>query len=184
MAEEKQLRVWISDNLHAILGFSEPNLVHYLSGLGKRASSAQELTSELVKLELPSSSETVRFAEELFGRFSRRATGPNSYKQAEREAAALVRKQKQYQLLDDDDDDIGQDVVRSSLAAEKQVKKGDGDAIHVRSNGSFSPPKKGPKHIRKRAADTYDDEDDVGVGRFAKERRIQNDSDDEDEDDE
>lgn len=171
MAQEKQLRVWISDNLHALVGFSEPNLVHYLSGLGKRASSAQELISELVKLELPSSSETVKFAEDLFRRFPRKSTGPNSYKQAEREAAAFARKQKHYQLLDDDNDDV-HDIVH-----EKQLKK---DAPHVGSNGSM--PKKGPKHIRKRPADVYDDEDDVGAGRLSKERRVQNDNDDNDED--
>ncbi|KAI5070716.1 hypothetical protein GOP47_0015059 [Adiantum capillus-veneris] len=175
MAQDKELRHWISDNLHDLLGFSDTNLEHYLSGLAKRASSAQELASALVKLDIPSSSKTLRFAEELFGRFPRKTTGPNIYKQAEREAAALARKQKQYQLLDDDDDDAHAPAAPTAK---------DGKTLHATLDGALQPPKKGHKHIRKRAADVYDDDDDdVGVGRFAKEPRLQNDDDENDDDD-
>ncbi|KAH7280381.1 hypothetical protein KP509_37G064800 [Ceratopteris richardii] len=174
MALEKQLRDWISDRLQDLVGFSEPNVVRYLTGLGKRANSIQELTSDLVKLDLPSSSQLTKFAEELFGRFPRKSAGLNSYKQAEREAAALVRKQKQYQLLEDEDSaTLSTTIVQDN---EKQQSSSSGAAV---------PGKRGHKNIRKRAADIYDDDDyDVSVGRFAKEPRIQNNNEDDEEDEE
>lgn len=161
MAEDKQLREWISDNLHALLGYSLPALVSFLSGLGKRAVSTTELATQLVENGLPPSSDTQKFAEELFRRFPRKASGPNSYKQAEREAIALAKKQKQYQLLDADD--------------------ADGDADGPAALIAPLPAKKAEKRIRKRVVDASDEDDDVV--RSFKERRVQHGDDDDDEDD-
>lgn len=54
---------------------------------------------------LPGSSETLQFAEELLARIPRAGAAPNAYRERERTAAALVRRNMSYALLSDDEDD-------------------------------------------------------------------------------
>lgn len=167
MADDKQLREWVSDNLHSLLGYSLPALVSFLLGLGKRAASPSELASQLTANGLPSSNATLEFAAELFRRVPRKTAGLNSYKQAEREATVLARKQKEYRLLDADDED---------------------EELAVSAAAAVSPPKRetSRKHIRKRTVDVANDEDEdtpraSKVSRSRSHRHIESSDDDEED---
>lgn len=122
---DKELREWVSDQLYALVGFSEDALVGYVITLAKRASGTAGLTSQLegqvrlfhhrkllahqlIPQGLPSGSATRSFATELINRISRpsrKATATANYRQQEAQAAALAARNAQYGLLDDEDDD-------------------------------------------------------------------------------
>lgn len=117
---------------------------------------------KLVDIGLSASNETRTFAEEIYGKVPRKATGVNLYQKQEREAALLVRKQKTYSLLeadDDDDHDVGggSDNV-SHVPPASEVRKADDSR---------------KKRFRKKTENQEDeDEDDEVVANMEKERRV------------
>uniref|UniRef100_A0A2N9HHT0 PWI domain-containing protein n=1 Tax=Fagus sylvatica TaxID=28930 RepID=A0A2N9HHT0_FAGSY len=129
MGSDGNLKTWVSDQLMSIMGFSQPTVVQYMIGLSKKANSPADVVGKLVEYGLPSSSDTHTFAEELFSRVPRQASGVNLYQKQEREAAMLARKQMTYEILDADDeedDDVGGNVEnRSSIAAAPETRKAD-----------------------------------------------------------
>lgn len=162
MADEKRLQIWVSDQLHILLGYSQPAVVSFVIGLAKKSSSVADVASRLLEYGLPSSSETQSFANELYTKVPHKSGGMNAYQQAEREAAAFVRKQKEYAILDADDDDEVATVATSN------VSKKDSRQKHIR---------------RKRQPDESDDDEKVVI-RSAKIRRGGRSSSDEDDEDE
>ncbi|KAK9845793.1 hypothetical protein WJX81_002540 [Elliptochloris bilobata] len=102
---DRNLDVWISDQLYALLGLSEDAVVTFVKALARKATSASALASQLQGQGLPRSSETLRFAEELLARTPRAGAASNAYRERERQAAALVRQNASYALLSDDEDD-------------------------------------------------------------------------------
>ncbi|GJT85723.1 pre-mRNA-splicing factor ATP-dependent RNA helicase DEAH1-like protein isoform X1 [Tanacetum coccineum] len=91
---------------------------------------------------------TQAFAEEIFKKVDRKATGTNLYKQQKQEAAMLARKQKSYKLLEADDDDENA-VASQSKKTDKRVKR-----------------------FRKKSENQEDeDEDDEGVGHLRQDKR-------------
>ncbi|KAI3987756.1 hypothetical protein MKX01_028490 [Papaver californicum] len=111
MAGDGDLKIWVSDKLMSIVNFSQTTVIQYVIGLAKQASSANDLNAKLVEFaNLPSTTETRKFAQELFARAPRKSSGLNSYQREEKAAAMSVRKQQTYALLEpdsDEDDDIG-----------------------------------------------------------------------------
>ncbi|XP_057473852.1 pre-mRNA-splicing factor ATP-dependent RNA helicase DEAH1 [Actinidia eriantha] len=169
------LKAWVSDKLMLLLGYSRPTVVQYVIGLSRTTSSPSDFLGKLVDIGLSATSETRAFAEEIFAKVPRKASGINLYQRQEREAALLVKKQKTYALLEADDDD--HDVGGSS------------------GNGSYvpaaSPPRKDDtrkKRFRKKADNQEDEDDEVVVNR-EEERRVkrrtsQNEDDDSESDEE
>ncbi|KAG8388743.1 hypothetical protein BUALT_Bualt02G0157000 [Buddleja alternifolia] len=118
------LKTWVSDRLMTLLGYSQPTVVQYVITLSKKASSPSEIVNQLVELGISSSSETLGFAKEIFSRVERKTSGPNLYRQQEREAAMLARKQQTYKILDaDDEDDETVPVVPLPKKEETRSKK-------------------------------------------------------------
>ncbi|PON70343.1 PWI domain containing protein [Trema orientale] len=103
MGSDGNLKTWVSDKLMSLLGYSQSTIVQYVIGLSKQANSPADVVSKLVEFGLSSSSETRGFAEEIFNRVPRKASGLNLYQKQEREAAMIAR--KKYALLDADDED-------------------------------------------------------------------------------
>lgn len=97
------LKAWVSDKL------------------SKQASSPSDFVSKLVDTGLSSTSQTQAFAQEIFAKVPRKASGLSLYQKQEHESAMLVRKQKTYTLLEDDE---GEDAGNSSItpAASHSVK--------------------------------------------------------------
>ncbi|GMN54249.1 hypothetical protein TIFTF001_023378 [Ficus carica] len=124
MASDGNLKTWVSDKLMSLLGYSQSTLVQYVIGLSKQATSPADVVSKLVEFGLSSSSETRAFAEEIFKRVPRKASGLSSYQKQEREAAFIAR--KTYALLDADDEDeddkrgSGSGIVSVDSAAENR----------------------------------------------------------------
>ncbi|TMW96283.1 hypothetical protein EJD97_007631 [Solanum chilense] len=150
-----ELRMWVSDKLMSLLGYSQSTVVSYVLNLAKKASSAANLTSQLVDdMGMSSSSETRVFAQEIFERVERKKTGPNLYLQQEREAAMLARKQKTYSLLEADDEDD--------------------NIVGVESNSVPSQTRKEDTRIKKfrKRVETHGDEDDEVVKDEEDDRRV------------
>ncbi|GMY15542.1 pre-mRNA-splicing factor ATP-dependent RNA helicase DEAH1-like isoform X1 [Fagus crenata] len=169
MGSDGNLKTWVSDQLMSIMGFSQPTVVQYMIGLSKKANSPADVVGKLVEYGLPSSSDTHTFAEELFSRVPRQASGVNLYQKQEREAATLARKQMTYEILDADDeedDDVGGNVEnRSSIAAAPETRKADTNR----------------KRFRKKN-ESHDDEDDEVIEQGEAKRQVKRQT-SEDEDD-
>ena len=79
--------------------------------------------------DLPNSSETRRFAEELLAKIpGTKAGGPSSYQQAERAQALLARRNARYSvLMDEDDNDEDAEPppapTTSALPSRKQLRR-------------------------------------------------------------
>eukprot|EP00252_Welwitschia_mirabilis_P004082 TRINITY_DN14270_c0_g2_i1.p1 TRINITY_DN14270_c0_g2~~TRINITY_DN14270_c0_g2_i1.p1 ORF type:complete len:1044 (-),score=237.61 TRINITY_DN14270_c0_g2_i1:18-3149(-) len=158
MAEEKALQRWVSDQLHSLLGYSQPAVVSFMIAMAKKGHSAAKLASQLSEYGLPLSAETRSFAEQLYSKVPRKSSGGlNAYQQAEREAAAIARKQKKYELLLDEDED---DTPAQQIELPKESKK---------------------KHLRKKRHSAISDEEDEIVMPQRKSARVETPSDEDEE---
>ncbi|KAG5543089.1 hypothetical protein RHGRI_015989 [Rhododendron griersonianum] len=130
-------------------------------GLSKTTSSPSDFVGKLVDFGLSPSNETRNFAEEIYGKVPRKASGINVYQKQEREAALLVRKQKAYSLLeagDDDDHDVGGGSGNGShIPAASEVRKADDSR---------------KKRFRKKTENDQEDEDDEVAANMEEERRV------------
>lgn len=107
MADDKELKKWVSDQLHSLLGFAEGAVAQYIVSVAKKHTSADSLATALRQQGLPASSETNRFASELLSKIPRAGRGPggpSAYQQQARIAKDLVRKNQSYGLLDEPDE--------------------------------------------------------------------------------
>ncbi|XP_043706544.1 pre-mRNA-splicing factor ATP-dependent RNA helicase DEAH1-like [Telopea speciosissima] len=153
MLDESNLKTWVSDKLMTLLGYTQPTVVQYVIGFSKQASSPADVLGKLVEFGLSSSTETTVFAEEIFSRVPRKASGLNNCQKQEKDAAMLVRKQKSYTILHADDDEDDDD------------NRG-GDKISSQSNKTDSHQKR----FRKKTE--YQDDEDEAVRREEKDRRV------------
>ncbi|KAI3869214.1 hypothetical protein MKX03_021440 [Papaver bracteatum] len=161
MAGDGDLKIWVSDKLMSIVNFSQATVIQYVIGLAKQASSASDLNTKLVEFaNLPSTTETRKFAQELFARAPRKSSGLNSYQREEKEAAMSVRKQQTYTLLepDSDEDDIGVQKLPSPKKVDshkksfrKKIENQDDDDDEVMAE----PVKE--KRVKRKAS--YDEDD-------------------------
>ncbi|PQQ14744.1 pre-mRNA-splicing factor ATP-dependent RNA helicase DEAH1-like [Prunus yedoensis var. nudiflora] len=98
METRSNLKTWISDNLMALLGYSNIVVVQFIIRLTKEATSPAGVVDKLLDFGFSSSSEIGAFSKEIFARVHREAS--------EREIASLVRKlQRTYDHLDAETDD-------------------------------------------------------------------------------
>lgn len=175
MADEKALRHWVEDNLHALLGLSERALVDYCISLAKRTPDASRLASSLESQGLPASSETRRFAQDLLSRLPGAAAGNNksasAYRQHERAAAELARKNQSYGLLvDDDEQEEEQKKVAPTPARQQQPLEKNGGG----GSGSKAAEKKHLRRSRKHDdSDDNQDKDEGGVRKKSRKRAWQ-----------
>ncbi|CAM6098163.1 unnamed protein product [Calypogeia fissa] len=158
MADDKEMRAWVSDQLHALLGYSLPPVISFVLGLAKKASSTKQLITELHSY-LPDSRDTDNFAQELYSRVPRKQRSLNTYQQAEREAAAYVSRQQQYKLLDADDDEDAEMAAPPPSA--EITKKGSSKSKHLRKK----------REVEER--DGADDDDDEIIRRPEKKGRAE-----------
>ncbi|KVI06410.1 DNA/RNA helicase, ATP-dependent, DEAH-box type, conserved site-containing protein [Cynara cardunculus var. scolymus] len=132
------LKIWVSDRLMSLLGYSQPTLVQYVISLcklssTKKASSPSDIHSNLKDMGVSSSNETRAFAEEIFLNqyFHCSFLLLLPYRQQEEEAAMLAKKQRTYKLLEADDDDEN-DERNGSISVAPQSKKADKRAKRFR----------------------------------------------------
>ncbi|KAI9079448.1 hypothetical protein K1719_038530 [Acacia pycnantha] len=152
MANDDGLKAWVSDQIMSLLGYSQPTIVQYIIGLSKQSTSPADVVGKLVEFGFSSTGETRAFAEEIFARVPRKASGLNIYQKQEREAAMLVRKQKTFAILDADDAD---DDEESSMRTGSQSRKSEGRKKRFRKKNEVD-----------------DGEDDEVIARNEKERQV------------
>ncbi|PIN17313.1 mRNA splicing factor ATP-dependent RNA helicase [Handroanthus impetiginosus] len=152
------LKTWVSDKLMYLLGYSQPTVVQYIITLSKKASSPSEIINQLVDLGLPSSADTSVFASEIFGRVEHKASGTNLYKQQEREAAILARKQKTYKLLEADDEDDEVPVAPLPKKEETRSKKFR-KRTEIQDDGDDEVLKNAGQERRVRSRTSHDEDD-------------------------
>ncbi|CAK7323257.1 unnamed protein product [Dovyalis caffra] len=163
---DDDLKTWVSDKLIPLLGYSQPTVVQYIIGISKAASSSADVFSQLEAFGLPSSTETHSFAQEIFAKVPRKASGGlNLYQKQEREAAVLARKQKTYQLLDADDEEGGDDGAggidkKSSIAsASDRHKKRFRKKIESEEDEDNEAESEEARRVKRRTSPDEDDDE-------------------------
>lgn len=99
------LKLWVSDKLMSLVGYSESIIVQYVVSVSKNAKSPADIV-DFLKDDLKACDDAAlqAFALELFDKFKTKAVGENDYLRQEREAVMLAKKQRMYTLLECDDD--------------------------------------------------------------------------------
>ena len=124
---DRELKRWVSDRLHSVLGYAEGHLADYVVSLAKGAKSTAALLGKLHEADVPKSEATSRFAAELFGRIPR--AGGSSSKPADasreqrKETIGLLRQNESYGFVDADghEDDGGE--AEMTAAVQKQLRE-------------------------------------------------------------
>ncbi|KAK9798519.1 hypothetical protein WJX73_006705 [Symbiochloris irregularis] len=102
--EDRNLSNWVGDQLHALCGMAEGVLTKYIISLANKSSGPSQLAGQLQAQGLPNSTATFSFAQALYDRIPRASAAPNAYRQQERTAVALHRRNAKYAMLSDDED--------------------------------------------------------------------------------
>ena len=128
MSSDKDLRRFVNDSLHDVLGFSENTMVDFVCSLAKSARSVPQLLSKLQEADVPANDRTKRFASELFSRVPRqsgsKASASDSARQQQREQVDLLKRNQQYEMLPaEEEDDDGEDDVNAAVQKALQEKE-------------------------------------------------------------
>ena len=120
-----ELKTWVSDQLHTLVGFSEANLADYVCGLANKQRSAQGLLSALHEADVPDNAATRRFASELWSRIPRQKAA-SADKVQRKETLALMRENESYRPVEADEADEADEVtaaVQQALAAKEKERR-------------------------------------------------------------
>ncbi|GLC34308.1 hypothetical protein PLESTM_000181000 [Pleodorina starrii] len=114
-AAEREVRSWVQDQLHGLLGFADANVAAFLISISRKHTNAESLFTDLKRsCNLPNTPAVQAFAAELLRRKPRRSGGAGAAGaggaagaalQQQRQARELVRKSATYGLLEGDDDE-------------------------------------------------------------------------------
>ena len=127
---DRELRRWVDDRLHTVLGFAESHLTDYVVSLAKSAKSAAGLLGKLHEADVPKTEATQRFAAELFGRVPR--GGGSSAKSSDaaaqkerRDAVNLLKQNASYGFVDADGDDDDDGEAEVNAAVQRELRGGE-----------------------------------------------------------
>lgn len=146
-SEEKQLKAWVAERLHSLLGFADGNVASFILAVAKKHTAAGSLAAALHQQGLPTSQETLGFAGELLGRLPRKATGPSTYAVQQKVARAFVKKNASYDLLQDDGSEAAAKAAAAAEAAEAAAAVAAAAAAASASSNPATNAKEG-KHLR------------------------------------
>lgn len=136
-ANEKDVRRWVEDQLHAILGLSEKALAEYCVSIAKKQGDVDSLSRMLEEQGFPKTSVTTSFSRELLERLPSSSSGSrkravSEYKRKEKEASSLARNNESYGLLlEDEEEELERAMAKArgkkrEKAGEKTLKKEQG----------------------------------------------------------
>ncbi|XP_058148873.1 pre-mRNA-splicing factor ATP-dependent RNA helicase DHX16 [Dasypus novemcinctus] len=124
MAAPAGLERWVQDELHAVLGMSERHVAQFLIGTAQRCASAEEFLQRLRDTDTLDLSGPARaFALSLWGKVPRKAVAEKPARAAEREARALLEKNRSYKLLEDSEESSEETAGRAGSSLQKKRKK-------------------------------------------------------------
>jgi pre-mRNA-splicing factor ATP-dependent RNA helicase DHX16 len=104
MASDKELRGWVSDQLHSLVGFSDRTVADFVLASAKKAKDPSSLLNSLAAFGVPAGSSGQAFAEGVLARLPRASKGPSAAQLQQQQARQLVKRSRKYGLLDDEDD--------------------------------------------------------------------------------
>ncbi|XP_044529695.1 pre-mRNA-splicing factor ATP-dependent RNA helicase DHX16 [Gracilinanus agilis] len=124
MATPAGLERWVQDELHSVLGLSERHVAQFLIGTAQRCGTADEFVERLRDTGTLDLSGPARdFALRLWGKVPRKAVVERPARAAEREALALLEKNRSYQLLEESEESDGEAQGRGRSGFQKKNKK-------------------------------------------------------------
>ncbi|XP_010959869.1 pre-mRNA-splicing factor ATP-dependent RNA helicase DHX16 isoform X1 [Camelus bactrianus] len=124
MATPAGLERWVQDELHSVLGLSERHVAQFLIGTAQRCASAEEFVQRLRDTDTLDLSGPARdFALRLWNKVPRKAVVEKPARAAEREARALLEKNRSYRLLEDSEESSEETVGRTGSSLQKKRKK-------------------------------------------------------------
>ncbi|XP_008155603.2 pre-mRNA-splicing factor ATP-dependent RNA helicase DHX16 [Eptesicus fuscus] len=124
MATPAALERWVQDELHAVLGLSERHVAQFLIGTARRCSSAEEFLQRLRDTDTLDLGGPARdFALRLWSKVPREAVVEKPARAAEREARALLEKNRSYKLLEDSEESSEESVDRAGTRLQKKRKR-------------------------------------------------------------
>ncbi|XP_015104196.1 pre-mRNA-splicing factor ATP-dependent RNA helicase DHX16 isoform X1 [Vicugna pacos] len=124
MATPAGLERWVQDELHSVLGLSERHVAQFLIGTAQRCASAEEFVQRLRDTDTLDLSGPARdFALRLWNKVPRKAVVEKPARAAEREARALLEKNRSYRLLEDSEESSEETIGRTGSNLQKKRKK-------------------------------------------------------------
>lgn len=139
MATPAGLERWVQEELHSVLGLSERHVAQFLIGTAQRCASAEEFVQRLRDTETLDLGGPARdFALKLWSKVPRKAVVEKPARAAEREARALLEKNRSYKLLEDSES--GEEAV-------------------ARDGSSLQKKRKRRKHLRKKQQEEEEEEE-------------------------
>nr|AAH46781.1 Dhx16 protein [Mus musculus] len=139
MATPAGLERWVQEELHSVLGLSERHVAQFLIGTAQRCASAEEFVQRLRDTDTLDLGGPARdFALKLWSKVPRKAVVEKPARAAEREARALLEKNRSYKLLEDSES--GEEAVGSN-------------------GSSLQKKRKRRKHLRKKHQEDEEDEE-------------------------
>ncbi|KAK2492243.1 hypothetical protein MC885_006627 [Smutsia gigantea] len=118
------LERWVQDELHSVLGLSERHVAQFLIGTAQRCASAEEFVQRLQDTDTLDLSGPARdFALRLWNKVPRKAVVEKPARAAEREARALLEKNRSYKLLEDSEESTEETVGKAGSSLQKKRKK-------------------------------------------------------------
>lgn len=118
------LERWVQDELHSVLGLSERHVAQFLIGTAQRCASAEEFVQRLRDTDTLDLSGPARdFALRLWNKVPRKTVVEKPARAAEREARALLEKNRSYKLLEDSEESSEETVGKAGSSLQKKRKK-------------------------------------------------------------
>lgn len=142
MATPAGLERWVQDELHSVLGLSERHVAQFLIGTAQRCASAEDFVQRLRDTDTLDLSGPARdFALRLWTKVPRKAVVEKPARAAEREAQALLEKNRSYKLLEDSEESSEETVGRTGSSLQKKRRK--------------------RKHLRKKCQEEEEEEEEI-----------------------
>ncbi len=173
MASDRELRTWVADQLHGLVGFSDKTIADFILAKAKTAKDPVGLVSSLAAVEVPSNPSTKAFAAELLSRLPQSRGGLTQSQAAHKQAAAFARRNRAYDLLDGDEEDAApapQQQQQQQSMRPPASKPAVGPQPPPAAVAGPGPGSSG-RHLRQRHVGDGDDDDDTVVRSSKRQKR-------------
>ncbi|CAD7699242.1 unnamed protein product [Ostreobium quekettii] len=160
MAPDAEVKAWVSDRLHDLLGYSESSVAGFIVAVAKKAAGPDELAASLRQQGLPATPGTAQFAQELIARLPRRAAAEPAQRARDRAAEQFARSNARYALLEDDGDDG--EAQATAAAAAKERSRGGKKNLRQRAKGGDYEDDDTKVRERKRPRRSWEEEEEEG----------------------
>ncbi|KAF6261560.1 putative ATP-dependent RNA helicase [Scenedesmus sp. NREL 46B-D3] len=161
MASDKELRGWVSDQLHSLVGFSDRTVADFVLASAKKAKDPSSLLKSLEAFGVPASSSGQVFAEGVLARLPRGSKGLSAAQLQQQQARQLVKRSRKYGLLDDEEDADEPAPAAANKPPKLAQQQQDKEAGGSRSAGSLKQQRAHRRAAGQYGSDRDDQEEDT-----------------------